>query len=144
MKVDISAFPDCQFFQVTAIIRPWRLSYVVQDLSENGIRGMTITDVKGVGMQGGSRERYGGTEYAVTEPLEKTKVDIVVSRRQVEYVVRTVAASAYTGEIGDGKIFVQPVADVIRIRTAETGSTAERMLGGKDDMDCIGSESEEP
>lgn len=131
---DLSAFPQCNFFRVEAIVRPWRTPYVIRALSEAGIRGMTARDVKGVGMQGGSRERYGGTEYSLTDLVEKAALDIVVAREQVDLVVRTIAIAALTGEIGDGKIFVHPVAEVVRIRTGETGGVAERMLGGREDM----------
>eukprot|EP00878_Enallax_costatus_P002824 GHUV01003016.1.p1 GENE.GHUV01003016.1~~GHUV01003016.1.p1 ORF type:complete len:208 (+),score=53.12 GHUV01003016.1:153-776(+) len=131
---DLSAFPTVQFFRVEAVVRPWRLPYVIQALGVAGIRGMTATPVRGVGMQGGNKERYGGTEFSLTDLVEKSKVEIVVVREQVDLVVRTVAMSAHTGEIGDGKIFVHPVADVVRIRTAETGGVAERMIGGVEDI----------
>lgn len=137
IECDLSAFPNCNFFNVGAVVRPWRASFVVESLSKAGVRGMTITDVKGVGMQGGSRERYGGSEFSEIEPLEKVKLDIVVSRDQVNDVARCVASAAYTGEIGDGKIFVSPIADVVRIRTAETGAVAERMAGGMFDMKSV-------
>lgn len=131
---DLSAFPDVQFFRVEAIVRPWRLPYVINALGDAGIRGMTATPVRGVGMQGGRKERYGGSEFSLTDLVEKSKVEIVVVRDQVDLVARTVATSAHTGEIGDGKIFVHPVADVVRIRTAEVGGVAERMVGGLEDM----------
>ncbi|WIA16272.1 hypothetical protein OEZ85_012978 [Tetradesmus obliquus] len=131
---DLSAFPTVQFFRVEAIVRPWRLPYVINALGDAGIRGMTATPVRGVGMQGGRKERYGGSEFSLTDLVDKTKVEIVVVRDQVDLVARTVATSAHTGEIGDGKIFVHPVADVVRIRTAEVGGVAERMAGGLEDM----------
>lgn len=134
IQCDLSAFPGVKFFRVEAIFRPWRLPFVVDTLSKYGIRGLTNTPVKGVGVQGGSRERYGGTEFGLTNLVDKEKVDIVISRSQVDAVVRLIAASAFTGEIGDGKIFVHPVAEVIRIRTAETGMDAEKMEGGMEDM----------
>eukprot|EP00195_Chlamydomonas_chlamydogama_P017243 CAMPEP_0202901780 /NCGR_PEP_ID=MMETSP1392-20130828/14619_1 /ASSEMBLY_ACC=CAM_ASM_000868 /TAXON_ID=225041 /ORGANISM="Chlamydomonas chlamydogama, Strain SAG 11-48b" /LENGTH=199 /DNA_ID=CAMNT_0049588395 /DNA_START=147 /DNA_END=746 /DNA_ORIENTATION=+ len=134
IKVDLSAFPTVHFFRVEAIVRPWRLPAVVEALSKAGIRGMTASSVKGAGVQGGSRERYAGTEFGLTNLVDKTRIDIVVARSQVDSVTRIVAASAYTGEIGDGKIFVHPVADVIRVRTAETGAVAERMEGGMADL----------
>ncbi|GBF90023.1 hypothetical protein Rsub_02730 [Raphidocelis subcapitata] len=134
ISCDLSAFPACSFFRVEAIIRPWRTPYVIRALSEAGIRGMTARDVRGVGMQGGSRERYGGTEYAMTDLVDKAALDIVVARDQVDLVVRTVAIAALTGEIGDGKIFIHPVAEVVRVRTGETGAIAERMAGGRTDM----------
>ncbi|GLC60415.1 hypothetical protein PLESTB_001609800 [Pleodorina starrii] len=134
IQCDLSAFPGVKFFRIEAIFRPWRLPFVVDTLSKYGIRGLTNTPVKGVGVQGGSRERYAGTEFGPSNLVDKEKLDIVVSRAQVDTVVRLVAASAFTGEIGDGKIFVHPVAEVIRIRTAETGLDAEKMEGGMEDM----------
>ncbi|KAI7838893.1 hypothetical protein COHA_007358 [Chlorella ohadii] len=140
ISVDLSAFPNCNFFRVEALIRPWRLQKVTEQLNAAGIRGMTVSDVKGAGEQGGRKERYLGTEFggdAKNFLVEKTRLDVVVARGQVDTVVRLVATSAHTGEIGDGKIFVHPVADVIRIRTAETGAAAERMEGGMQDMTGI-------
>lgn len=134
IQCDLSAFPAVQFFRVEAIFRPWRLPFVIGELSKNGIRGMTATEVRGVGIQGGQRERYGGTEFSYTDLVEKVKVDVVCARAQVDTVVQTIATAAHTGEIGDGKIFVHPVAEVIRIRTAETGAVAEKMEGGLSDM----------
>ncbi|PSC67205.1 Nitrogen regulatory P-II [Micractinium conductrix] len=139
MSCDLSAFPACKFFRVEAIIRPWRLQKVVAQLAAHGIRGLTVSSVQGAGVQGGRKERYGGTEFGDSSASEqflvdKTRMDIVVARGQVDSVVRIVSAAAHTGEIGDGKIFVHPVADIIRIRTAETGAVAERMEGGMQDM----------
>lgn len=134
ITVDLESFPANAFFRVEAIFRPWRLPFVIDALSKAGIRGMTNTPVKGVGVQGGVRERYAGTEFGLTNLVDKEKIDIVVARNQVDVVVRLVAAAAYTGEIGDGKIFVHPVADIVRIRTAETGILAEKMQGGMEDM----------
>lgn len=140
ISVDLSAFPTCNFFRVEALIRPWRLQKVTEQLNAAGIRGMTVSDVKGAGEQGGRKERYMGTEYggdAKQFLVDKTRLDVVVARGQVDTVVRLISTSAHTGEIGDGKIFVHPVADVIRIRTAETGAAAERMEGGMQDMTGI-------
>ncbi|KXZ53778.1 hypothetical protein GPECTOR_6g696 [Gonium pectorale] len=134
IQCDLSAFPAVKFFRIEAIFRPWRLPFVIETLSRYGIRGMTNTPVKGVGQQGGSRERYAGTEFGPSNLVDKEKLDVVVSRSQVDIVVRLISASAFTGEIGDGKIFVHPVAEVIRIRTAETGLDAEKMEGGMEDM----------
>lgn len=134
ISVNLSAFPGVQFFRVEGIIRPWRLPYVVDKLSARGIRGMTASKVAGVGVQGGSRERYGGTEFSLTDLVDKAKLDVVCTRLQVDVVVRIIAEAAHTGEIGDGKIFVHPVADVVRIRTGETGAVAEKMEGGMDDL----------
>ena len=134
LHADLKAFPDAKFFRIEAIFRPWRLPFVVHELSTLGIYGMTATKVKGVGVQGGKRERYGGTEYGEADLVDKSKLDIVVFRTQVNTVIRAVCRAAHTGEIGDGKIFVHPVADVIRVRTGETGAIAERMAGGMQDM----------
>ena len=134
LHADLKAFPNAEFFRIEAIIRPWRLPFVVHELSTLGIYGMTATKVKGVGVQGGKRERYGGTEYGEADLVDKSKLDIVVFRTQVNTVIRAVCGAAHTGEIGDGKIFVHPVADVIRVRTGETGAIAERMAGGMQDM----------
>lgn len=132
---DLSAFPTCQFFRIEAIIRPWRLEKVVGSLSKSGIKGMTVSSVQGAGVQGGKRERFAGTEFGSDDRflVDKTRLDVVIVRDQVDTVVRVISASAYTGEIGDGKIFVHPVAEVIRVRTAETGAVAEKMEGGLSD-----------
>lgn len=84
----------------------------------------------------GKRERFKGTEFGGEQNflVDKTRMDIVVDRSQVDIVVRTITTAAYTGEVGDGKIFVHPVAEVIRVRTGETGAVAERMAGGRSDM----------
>lgn len=97
---------------------------------------MTVVDVLGAGVQGGRRERFKGTEFGDEKNflVEKKKIDVVVSRTQVDKVVRLICTAAYTGEVGDGKIFVQPVADIIRVRTGETGHWAEKMAGGMEDM----------
>lgn len=140
LSCDLSAFPACNFFRVEAIIRPWRLNKVVEQLNANGIRGMTVSDVKGAGVQGGSKERYGGTEFGGSTDqflVDKTRLDVVAARGQVDTVVRIISSAAHTGEIGDGKIFVHPVADIIRVRTGETGAMAERMEGGMQDMTGI-------
>lgn len=132
---DLASFPACKFFKIEAIVRPWRLSKLVQVLNEKGIRGMTVSDVRGIGVQGGlATERDGGTEYSAGDLVEKVRVQIVLSRSQVDTVVRIICTSCYTGEVGDGKIFVYPVADVVRIRTGETGAVAEKMSGGMEDL----------
>lgn len=134
ISADLTAFPSVKFFKIEAILRPWRLDYVIKELSKAGIRGITFTEVKGVGAQGGNRERYAGTEFGTTNLVDKAKVEVVCVREQVDRVIRTISAAAFTGEYGDGKIFVHPVADLIRVRTAETGTNAERMEGGMSDM----------
>lgn len=122
-----------------AVIRPWRLQKVVHELSLQGIKGMTVADVRGAGVQGGKRERFKGTEFGGDENflVSKARLDIVVARGQVDTVVRIIASASYTGEVGDGKIFVHPVAEVVRVRTGETGAVAERMEGGMQDMTGI-------
>lgn len=133
---DLSAFPNCNFFRVEAIIRPWRLAKLVSVLNAAGIRGLTVSEVQGAGVQGGIRERFRGTEFGdeTNFLVEKNRVDIVVTSSQVDAVVRLIATACYTGEVGDGKIFIHPVADVVRVRTGETGAIAERMQGGMADL----------
>ena len=129
--------PDCtgfSFYKVEAVIRPWRLQHVVKALSDGGIRGVTTYDVRGLGAQGGARERYAGHEFDESSLVDKMKLEVVVSANQVHDVVSMVIGAAQTGEIGDGKLFISPVCDVIRIRTAEHGAAAERMRGGREDM----------
>ncbi|KAK9902661.1 hypothetical protein WJX75_001769 [Coccomyxa subellipsoidea] len=138
LTVDLSAF-TCDFFRVEAIIRPWRLQNVISALSASGILGMTASTVKGAGVQGGRKERYSGTEHGIDNLVEKERLEIVVLRSQVDTVVRIITRAAQTGEIGDGKIFVHPVADIIRVRTAETGISAEKMEGGMMDRSSNGS-----
>ncbi|MBD2104762.1 P-II family nitrogen regulator [Leptolyngbya sp. FACHB-261] len=104
--------------KVEAIIRPFKLDEVKIVLVNAGIVGMTVSEVRGFGRQKGQTERYRGSEYTV-EFLQKLKVEIVVNDDQVEMVVEKIIAAARTGEIGDGKIFVSPVDETIRIRTGE-------------------------
>ncbi|KAF2325042.1 hypothetical protein GH714_022399 [Hevea brasiliensis] len=99
-----------------------------------GIRGVTVSDVRGFGAQGGSTERQGGSEFSEDKFVAKVKMEIVVSKDQVEAVIEKIIEEARTGEIGDGKIFLVPVSDVIRVRTGERGEKAERMTGGRSDM----------
>jgi len=125
-------------FSSQATIRPWRLEKVVQTLSELGIRGMTVSEVRGMGMQGGGGERSGGNEHGANDLVAKTRVEITVIRHQLDMVVNTIIQAAHTGEIGDGKIFILPVQDMVRIRTGEVGLPAERMSGGmQDTMDGL-------
>ncbi|KAH8974186.1 hypothetical protein BDL97_01G088300 [Sphagnum fallax] len=126
--------PKAEFYKVEAILRPWRLPHVATALIKMGIRGVTVTDVKGFGAQGGSRERQAGSEFCEEAFVVKVKLEIVVSQDQVESVIDTIIDEARTGEIGDGKIFVSPVADIIRVRTGERGRKAERMTGGRADI----------
>ncbi|PRQ45121.1 putative nitrogen regulatory protein PII [Rosa chinensis] len=126
-------FPDSQFYKVEAILRPWRVPQVSAALLKIGIRGVTISDVRGFGAQGGSKERHGGSEFAEDNYVAKVKMEIVVIKDQVEAVVSKIIEEARTGEIGDGKIFLVPVSDVIRVRTGERGEKAEKMTGGLSD-----------
>ncbi|KAH0981990.1 hypothetical protein GBA52_009167 [Prunus armeniaca] len=126
--------PDSKFYKVEAILRPWRVSQVSSALLKIGIRGVTVSDVRGFGAQGGSTERHGGSEFTEDNFVAKVKMEIVVSKDQVEAVVDKIIEAARTGEIGDGKIFVVPVSDVIRIRTGERGERAEKMAGGWSDQ----------
>ena len=109
--------------KVEAIIRHFKLEDVKNALSQSGINGMTITEVRGFGRQKGHTEMYRGTEYAV-DFVPKVKLDVVVADGQVDSVVETIMKAAKTGQIGDGKIFVVELADSIRIRTGETGEEA--------------------
>ena len=104
--------------KVEAIIRPFKLDEVKIALVNAGIVGMTVSEVRGFGRQKGQTERYRGSEYTV-EFLQKLKVEIVVEDHQVEMVTEELIKAARTGEIGDGKIFVSPVEQIIRIRTGE-------------------------
>jgi nitrogen regulatory protein P-II 1 len=109
--------------KVEAIIRHFKLEDVKNALSEQGIAGMTITEVRGFGRQKGHTEMYRGTEYAV-DFVPKVKLEVVVSDSDLQTVIDTVLRSAQTGQIGDGKIFVADLSDTIRIRTGETGESA--------------------
>jgi nitrogen regulatory protein P-II 1 len=104
--------------KVEAIIRPFKLDEVKIALVNAGIVGMTVSEVRGFGRQKGQTERYRGSEYTV-EFLQKLKIEIVIEDDQVDMVVDKVIAAAKTGEIGDGKIFITPVNEIIRIRTGE-------------------------
>ena len=104
--------------KVEAIIRPFKLDNVKIALVNAGIVGMTVSEVRGFGRQKGQTERYRGSEYTV-EFLQKLKIEIVVEDSQVDMVVEELIKAAWTGEIGDGKIFISPVDSVIRIRTKE-------------------------
>jgi nitrogen regulatory protein P-II 2 len=105
---------------IFAIIRPHRLQDVQDALSDAGVVGMTVTDVRGAGRQKGQVERYRGSEYSI-DLLAKVKLEIAVRDEQCEEVVQAVRKAAYTGEIGDGKIFILPLEDSIRVRTGERG-----------------------
>ena len=109
--------------RVTAIIRPFKLDEVKDALAEVPIGGMTVTEVKGFGRTGGKKEVYRGSAYVV-DFVPKVQIDVIVPDGQVDAVVEAVLMSAKRGRIGDGKVFVYPVEDVIRIRTGERGEEA--------------------
>ena len=109
--------------KIEAIIQPFRLEPVKEALHAISVQGMTVTEVKGFGVQKGIREVYRGMEYQV-DFLPKVKIEVVAPDDKVQSVVNTIANNARTGRIGDGKIFVYPVEEVIRIRTGETGEAA--------------------
>ncbi len=108
---------------ITAIIKPFKLDDVREALSEVGVSGMTVTEVKGFGRQKGHTELYRGAEYVV-DFLPKVKLEVAVADEQVERVVEAISKAARTGRIGDGKIFVSSLEQVLRIRTGETGTEA--------------------
>ena len=108
---------------ITAIIKPHMLDGVRDALADSGIKGLTVTEVRGFGRQKGHTEVYRGAEYTV-DFVPKLKIEIVIDDEHVAAIVTKISESARTGEIGDGKIFVQPLEDVIRIRTGERGSEA--------------------
>lgn len=108
---------------ITAIIKPFKLDDVREALSEIGVQGITVTEVKGFGRQKGHTELYRGAEYVV-DFLPKVKIEVAVEDTLLEQVIESITKSANTGKIGDGKIFVFPLEQAIRIRTGETGSDA--------------------
>ncbi|GHE21038.1 P-II family nitrogen regulator [Halomonas urumqiensis] len=108
---------------VTAIIKPFKLDDVRESLSEIGVQGITVTEVKGFGRQKGHTELYRGAEYVV-DFLPKVKLEVAVDEDMAEKVIDAITSVANTGKIGDGKIFVTPLEQVIRIRTGETGKDA--------------------
>jgi len=109
--------------KIEAIIRPFRIDDVREALADVGVKGMTLTEVKGYGRQKGHAELYRGSEYQI-DFLPKIKIEVVVSDETVDKVVETIIKAAKTGEVGDGKIFVSDVEDVIRVRTGESGEDA--------------------
>lgn len=109
--------------KITAMIKPFKLDDVREALTEIGVQGMTVSEVKGFGRQKGHTEIYRGAEYAV-DFLPKIKIEIVIADDFLERAVEAIRNSAATGKVGDGKIFILPVEEVIRIRTGETGSNA--------------------
>ena len=109
--------------KIEAIIKPFKMEDVKDALAEIGIQGMTVTEVKGFGRQKGHTEIYRGSEYTV-EFLPKVKFEIVVEEKMVQKAVETIVQAAKTGKIGDGKVFVLPIEDALRIRTEERGDDA--------------------
>src|SRR5438128_9679421 len=108
---------------ITAIVKPFKLDEVREQLSALGVQGMTVTEVKGYGRQKGHTEIYRGAEYAVSF-LPKLKIEVAVGAEQVDEVIQTITAAARTGQIGDGKIFVFSLDQAVRIRTGETDDEA--------------------
>jgi len=108
---------------ITAVIKPFKLDAVRESLSEIGVQGITVTEVKGFGRQKGHTELYRGAEYVV-DFLPKTKLEVAVADNQIDSVVEAISKSAHSGKIGDGKIFVSSLEQVIRIRTGESGEDA--------------------
>ena len=109
--------------QITAVVKPFKLEEVREALAECGVTGLTVTEVKGFGRQKGHTELYRGAEYVV-DFLPKVKIEVVVPNDQVERAIDAIVKSARTGKIGDGKIFVSPLDQVIRIRTGELDNDA--------------------
>jgi nitrogen regulatory protein P-II 1 len=109
--------------KIDAIVKPFKLDEVKDKLNEIGVQGITVTEVKGFGRQKGHTELYRGAEYVV-DFLPKVKMEIVVADAQADEVIETIMKTAQTGRIGDGKIFVTDLVDVIRIRTGERGEEA--------------------
>ena len=108
---------------ITAVIKPFRLDDVRNALSEVGVQGMTVTEVKGFGRQKGHTELYRGAEYVV-DFLPKVKLEMALTDDMVDSAVEAITKAAQTGKIGDGKIFIQPLEEIVRIRTGETGADA--------------------
>jgi len=108
---------------ITAVVKPFKLDDVRQALSEIGVQGMTVTEVKGFGRQKGHTELYRGAEYVV-DFLPKTKIEVAVAADLADRVVEAISQAARTGKIGDGKIFISSIEQVVRIRTGETGRGA--------------------
>ena len=109
--------------KIEAVIKPFKLEEVKDALAKIGVQGMTVSDVKGFGRQKGHTESYRGTEYMV-DFLPKSKIEIIVTNELVDQVIETIEKAAKTGKIGDGKIFLSPIEEVIRIRTGERGKVA--------------------
>lgn len=108
---------------ITAVVKPFKLDDVRAALSEVGVQGMTVTEVKGFGRQKGHTELYRGAEYVI-DFLPKVKLELAIGDDMVEQTVEAISKAAHTGKIGDGKIFISPIDEIIRIRTGETGGDA--------------------
>jgi nitrogen regulatory protein P-II 1 len=109
--------------KIEAIIRPFRIDDVREALGDIGVKGMTLTEVKGYGRQKGHTELYRGSEYQI-DFLPKIKLEVVVTDKLADKVVDTIVKAAKTGEVGDGKIFISDVEDAVRVRTGESGEAA--------------------
>ncbi len=109
--------------KIEAVIRPFKLDDVREALSEIGVRGMTLTEVKGYGRQKGHTEMYRGSEYKI-DFLPKIKIEIIATDSMADQIVNTIIKAAKTGQVGDGKIFVSNIEDVVRVRTEESGEEA--------------------
>ncbi len=121
--VTVNKLNRLQMKKIEAIIRPFKVDEVKEALLEEGVRGLTISEVRGYGRQKGHKEIYRGSEYQI-EFVPKIKLEVVVDENMAEKVIDAILRTAKTGEIGDGKIFIYDVADVIRIRTEESGLSA--------------------
>jgi nitrogen regulatory protein PII len=109
--------------KIEAVIKPFKLDEVKEALAQKGVQGMTITEVKGFGRQKGHQEIYRGAEYQV-DLIPKVKIELIVDAGQAEEIAATIQSAAQTGKIGDGKIFIFPIEEAIRIRTGESGKSA--------------------
>tara|TARA_B110000444_G_scaffold220835_1_gene221822 strand:- start:547 stop:921 length:375 start_codon:yes stop_codon:yes gene_type:complete len=116
-------YQDTYMKLITAVIKPFKLDDVREALADIGVQGITVSEVKGFGRQKGHTELYRGAEYVV-DFLPKIKLEIAIEDNQVDPVIESISKSAHTGKIGDGKIFVTTLEQVVRIRTGETGSDA--------------------
>ena len=112
-----------QMYKIEAIIKPFKLDEVRESLSEIGITGLTVSEVKGFGRQKGHTELYRGSEYVV-DFLPKVTIELVIAEKDTEAAIEAIIKAARTGKIGDGKIFAMPVSQVVRIRTGEEGTEA--------------------
>jgi len=121
--LSITAQDSSAMKKIEAIIKPFKLDEVKEALHDVGVQGMTVTEVRGFGRQKGHTELYRGAEYVV-DFLPKVKIEVVVENGQVDDVIEAIEKAAQTGRIGDGKIFVLPVENVIRVRTGERGKQA--------------------